>query len=148
MSAAPAVTWAATTIQDVPTNNSKYKAILWAVDNDLLSLNGGNNFLPDEQITEQELVVMLAKLDRNYALTYNESVAYNFYSDFYLPFNGTHATANRSKAITRGQFARVYAAFKGLDLDEPQAVQYLYTNDISTGNTGKKHLLILIPRQN
>lgn len=44
MSAAPAVTWAATTIQDVPTNNSKYKAILWAVDNDLLSLNGANNF--------------------------------------------------------------------------------------------------------
>jgi len=138
MSAAPAVTWAATTIQDVPTNNSKYKAILWAVDNDLLSLNGANNFLPDEQITEQEFVVMLTKLDRNYALTYNESVAYNFYSDFYLPFNGTHATANRSKAVTRGQFARVYAAFKGLDLDEPQAVQYLYTNDISTGNTGKK----------
>ena len=81
---------------------------------------------------------MFAKLDKNYALTYNESVAYNFYSEFYLPFNGTYTTANRSKAVTRGQFARIYAAFKGLDLDEPQAVQYLYTNDISTGSTGKK----------
>ncbi|MEY9970148.1 hypothetical protein ABH966_000510 [Lysinibacillus sp. RC46] len=138
MTATPAVTQAATTINDVPTNNGKYKAISWAVDNDLLSLNSANNFLPNEQITERELVVMFAKLDKNYALTYNESVAYNFYSDFYLPFNGTYTTANRSKAVTRGQFARIYAAFKGLDLDEPQAVQYLYTNDISTGSTGKK----------
>lgn len=135
---APAVTEAATTINDVPTNNGKYKAISWAVDNDLLSLNSANNFLPNEQITDRELVVMFAKLDKNYALTYNESVAYNFYSEFYLPFNGTYTTANRSKAVTRGQFARIYAAFKGLDLDEPQAVQYLYTNDISTGSTGKK----------
>lgn len=138
MTATPAVTQAATTINDVPTNDSKYKAISWAVDNDLLSLNSTNNFLPNEQITERELVVMFAKLDRNYALTYNDSIAYNFYSDSYLPFNGTYTTANRSKAVTRGQFARIYAAFRGLDLDEPQAVQYLYTNDISTGNTGKK----------
>ncbi|MDM5249533.1 MULTISPECIES: VWA domain-containing protein [unclassified Lysinibacillus] len=138
VTATPAVTQAATTINDVPTNSSKYKAISWAVDNDLLSLNNANNFLPNEQITERELVVMFAKLDKNYALTYNDSVAYNFYSDFYLPFSGTYTTANRSKAVTRGQFARIYAAFKGLDLDEPQAVQYLYTNDISTGSTGKK----------
>ncbi|MGE7910042.1 vWA domain-containing protein [Lysinibacillus xylanilyticus] len=138
MTSAPAVTQAATKINDVPTNNSKFKAISWAVDNDLLSLNSANNFLPKEQLTEQELVVMFAKLDRNYALTYNDSVAYNFYSDFYLPFNGTYTTANRTKAVTRGQFARIYAAFKGLDLDEPQAVQYLYTNDISTGSTGQK----------
>ncbi|QPQ29798.1 VWA domain-containing protein [Lysinibacillus sp. JNUCC 51] len=138
MTSAPAVTQAATKINDVPTSNSKFKAISWAVDNDLLSLNSANNFLPNEQLTEQELVVMFAKLDRNYALTYNDSVAYNFYSDFYLPFNGTYTTANRTKAVTRGQFARIYAAFKGLDLDEPQAVQYLYTNDISTGSTGQK----------
>ncbi|MFJ8512555.1 vWA domain-containing protein [Lysinibacillus xylanilyticus] len=138
MTATPAVTQAATKINDVPTNNSKFKAISWAVDNDLLSLNSANNFLPNEQLTEQELIVMFAKLDRNYALTYNDSVAYNFYSDFYLPFNGTYTTANRTKAVTRGQFARIYAAFKGLDLDEPQAVQYLYSNDISTGSTGQK----------
>ncbi|EON71424.1 vWA domain-containing protein [Lysinibacillus sphaericus] len=137
MTATP-VTLAATTIQDVPTNNSKYKAISWAVDNDLLSLNGANNFLPNEQVAERDLVTMFAKLDKNYALTYNESVAYNFYSEFYLPFEGTYVATNRSKTITRGQFARIYAAFKGFDLDEPQAVQFLYTNDISTGSTGKK----------
>lgn len=148
MTLTPSVTLAATTIQDVPTSNSKYKAISWAVDNDLLSLNSANNFLPNEQVTERELVTMFAKLDKNYALSYNENVAYNFYSDFYLPFDGTHVMANRSKSITRGHFARIYAAFQGLDLDEPQAVQYLYTNDISTGNTGKKHLLISIPLRN
>ncbi|MFJ7731438.1 S-layer homology domain-containing protein [Lysinibacillus sp. NPDC097231] len=138
MTATPAVTQAATTIKDVPTNNSNYKAISWAVDNDLIALNSANNFRPNEQITDRELVLMFAKLDRNYALSYIDSVAYNFYSELFLPFNGTHVTANRSKAVTRGQFARIYAAFKGLDLDEPQAVQYLYTNDITTGSTDKK----------
>ncbi|WP_431811980.1 S-layer homology domain-containing protein [Lysinibacillus sp. FW12] len=138
MTATPVVTQAATTIRDVPSNSNNYKAISWAVDNDLMSLNSANNFLPDEQVTDRELVLMFAKLDRNYALSYIDSVAYNFYSEFYLPFNGTHVNANRSKAVTRGQFAQIYAAFKGLDLDEPQAVQYLYSNDLSTSGTGKK----------
>ncbi|WP_341299944.1 VWA domain-containing protein [Lysinibacillus sp. FSL H8-0500] len=133
--ATPTITQAATTIRDVPTSNTNYKAISWAVDNDLMSLNSANNFLPDEQVTDRELVLMFAKLDRNYALSYLDSVAYNFYSDFYVPFNGTHVNANRTKAVTRGQFARIYAAFKGLDLDEPQAVQYLYTNDLSINPT-------------
>ncbi len=138
MTATPVVTQAATTIRDVPSNSNNYKAISWAVDNDLMSLNSANNFLPDEDVTDRELVLMFAKLDRNYALSYIDSVAYNFYSEFYLPFNGTHVNANRSKAVTRGQFAQIYAAFKGLDLDEPQAVQYLYSNDLSTSGTGKK----------
>lgn len=138
MTATPVVTQAATTIRDVPSNSNNYKAISWAVDNDLMSLNSANNFLPDEQVTDRELVLMFAKLDRNYALSYIDSVAYNFYSEFYLPFNGTHVNANRSKAVTRGKFAQIYAAFKGLDLDEPQAVQYLYSNDLSTSGTGKK----------
>ncbi|GLC88404.1 VWA domain-containing protein [Lysinibacillus piscis] len=136
--ATPVITRAATKMDDVPATDSKYQAIVWAVDNDYLPMKNTNNFAPDAQITEQELVVMLAKMDRNYALTYNADVIYNFYSDFYLPLDGLRTTANRSKTITRGQFARIYAALKGLDLDEPQAVQYLYTNDISTGNTGKK----------
>ncbi|MFJ7737776.1 VWA domain-containing protein [Lysinibacillus sp. NPDC097287] len=134
----PATTQAATNIQDVPTTNSKYGAISWAINNDLMSTNGANNFLPDGQVAERDVVTMFSKLDKNYALTYNESVAYNFYSEFYLPLEGTFVASNRSKTITRGQFARIYAAFKGLDLDEPQAVQYLYINDISTGSTGKK----------
>lgn len=138
MTATPVVTQAATSIRDVPSNSNNYKAISWAVDNDLMSLNSANNFLPDEQVTDRELVLMFAKLDRNYALSYIDSVAYNFYSEFYLPFNGTHVNANRSKAVTRGNFAQIYAAFKGLDLDEPQAVQYLYSNDLFTSGTGKK----------
>ena len=135
---APATTQAATTIQDVPQTNSKYAAISWAINNDLMATNGANNFLPDEQVAERDVVTMIAKLDKNYALGYNDSVAYNFYSEFFLPLEGTFVATNRTKTITRGQFARIYAAFKGLDLDEPQAVQYLYTNDISTGSTGKK----------
>lgn len=44
MTVTPMVSLAATTIQDVPTTDSKYKAISWAVDNDLLALNSANNF--------------------------------------------------------------------------------------------------------
>lgn len=99
MTATPVVTQAAPTIKDVPTNSNNYKAISWAVDNDLMSLNNANNFLPNEQVTERELILMFAKLDRNYALSYIDSVAYNFYSDFYLPFNGTNVNANRTKPL-------------------------------------------------
>lgn len=134
---APATTQAAT-IQDVPTKNSKYTAISWAINNDLMTTDGANNFLPEGQIAEGDVVTIFSKLDKNYALTYNENVSYNFYSEFFLPLEGTFIATNRTKTITRGQFARIYAAFKGLDLDEPQAVQYLYINDISTGSTGKK----------
>lgn len=145
MTATPVVTQAATTIRDVPSNSNNYKAISWAVDNDLMALNSANNFLPDEHVTDRELVLMFAKLDRNYALSYIDSVAYNFYSEFYLPFNGTHVNANRSKTVTRGHFAQIYAAFKGLDLDEPQAVQYLYSNDLFTSDTGKKNFASFNP---
>lgn len=135
---APVTTQAATIIQDVPTTNSKYTAISWAINNGLMTTNNANNFLPEGQVAEQDVVTMISKLDKNYGLTYNESVAYNFYSEFFLPLDGTFVVTNRTKTITRGQFARIYAAFKGLDLDEPQAVQNLYINDISTGSTGKK----------
>ena len=135
---APTLTQAATTIGDVPATNSKYKAIAWAVDLGLMTTNSANNFLPAGQVPEQELVSVFSKLDQNYSLSNNINVAYTFYSDFYLPLQGTNKTANRSKAITRGEFAQIYAAFKGVDLDEPQAVQYLYVNEISTGTTGKK----------
>lgn len=138
VTAAPAMTQAATTIEDVPTTSSKYTAISWAIENDLMATNDVNNFLPSEQVVEQDVVKMFSKLDKNYALSYNASAVYNFYSEFFLPLKGAFTTSNRSKSITRGQFARIYAAFKGLDLDEPQAVQYLYVNDISTGSTGKK----------
>ena len=135
---APTITQAATTIGDVPATNSKYKAIAWAVDLGLMKTNSANNFLPTGQVTEQELVSVFSKLDQNYSLSDNINVAYTFYSDFYLPLKGTNTTSNRSKTITRGEFAQIYAAFKGLDLDEPQAVQYLYVNEISTGTSGKK----------
>ena len=36
--------YATTTIRDVPTNSNNYKAISWAVDNDLMSLNSASNF--------------------------------------------------------------------------------------------------------
>ena len=106
----------------------------------LMTTDSANNFLPTGQIAEQEVVSIFSKLDKNYSLSNNINVAYTFYSDFYLPLQGMNVTSNRSKTITRGEFAHIYAAFKGLDLDEPQAVQYLYVNEISTGRSEERRV--------
>jgi len=43
----------------------------------------------------------------------------------------------RDRSLTRGQFARMVAAADGLDLTEPYAVQYFYSQKLSNGSTGK-----------
>ena len=47
---------------------------------------------------------------------YDTSMIYNFYEEYFIPYKGTHDNTSRNKTITRGDFARIYAAFKGYDL--------------------------------
>lgn len=125
----------AATIKDVKTSDSKFTAISWAVDNKVLSTTNG--FVnPKGRVLDKDLALMFAYLDKNYTFSYTSDMAYNFYSDFKLPFLATTNTAYSNSPITRAQFARIYAAFKGLDLGNEQAVQYLYINEISTGVAG------------
>ncbi len=129
---------ASNTITDIKKNTDKYNAAKWAVDEELMQLYAGGKFQPSTLVTELQLLTMLAKLDKNYHFSYSSDMLYTYYGDLNMPVNGVTNTKKRSANVSRGQFARLYAAMNGLDLSEPQAVQYLYTHEITKGLTGKK----------
>ncbi|MEG0259129.1 MAG: VWA domain-containing protein [Lysinibacillus sp.] len=116
--------------------SEKDTAISWAINNKVVTINNATD--RTKVVTDQELVTAFSRVDNNYSLNYVADVAYNFYSEFYLPFKGTTSAAGRIASVKRGEFARIYAAFKGLDLSEKQAIQYLYINELSTGVAGKR----------
>ena len=128
----------AATITDIKKNDSKYAAINWAVDNGLMSLYTGNKFDSNGNVTEAQLLGMFAKLDANYKYSNVADMFYNYYGDLNIPLEGAMSNAKRNSLVSRGDFAVIYAAMKGLDLTEVYAVQYLYTQEITTGSAGKK----------
>lgn len=128
----------AATISDMKKTDAKYTAANWAVDNGLISLNTGNKFNPNNAITEAQLLHMFAKLDKSYPHTFSSDMLYNYYGEINIPLNGALSVAKRNGSVTRGSFAKIYAAMHGLDLSEVQAVQYLYVNEITLGTTGNK----------
>ena len=130
---------ASTRIADVKTSSEKDKAARWAVKEGIIKLASNNRFNKNGVVTERELLTAFAKLDGNYAYsTTNTDMMYNHYSELNIPLKGALNRAKRSSAVTRGDFAVVYAAMLGLDLAEVQAVRYLYLNEITTGTTKAK----------
>ncbi|WP_342558817.1 vWA domain-containing protein [Metasolibacillus sp. FSL K6-0083] len=128
---------AAVSISDVDKNSEKYTAAQWAVEQGLVQLSG-NKFQPNATVSEQQMLMMVAQLDKNYHFSYTNDMIYTYYADLNLPIYGANNAGRRTANATRGQFARLYAAMNSLDLSEVQAVQYLYTHEITTGLTGKK----------
>jgi hypothetical protein len=126
---APMTTNAAT-LSDVSSSDSRYAAINWAVDNGYMTTTN-NRFVPAEQVKEQDLLQTIAKIDKGYGYSQTTAMYYNHYGALYLPINGVTNTANRTGVVSRGQFARIYAATQGYDLSTEYAVQYLYVNEIA-----------------
>lgn len=128
----------AAAISDVPTSNAKYQAVNWAVENGLMSLYTGKKFDLNGNVSESEMLLAFAKMDANYQHSLTSDMAYLYYSDLNIPLAGAANKTKRSRLATRGDFAVIYAAMRGLDLSKVHAVQYLYTQEITTGSSGKK----------
>lgn len=139
----------AATLSDVPANHEHARAIQWAADNVMQDVLDGTYFRPQSQMTELQLVRALARLDRDFPAFngFETSVMYNFYEEYNIPYKGTHDNASRNEVVTRGDFARIYAAFKGYDLSELYAVQYVYVNEVTTGATGKRTYEDFLPAE-
>lgn len=138
----------ATKITDMSPTNSKYKAAKWVTDNDYMQLDKGK-FQAGTLVMEWQMLQMLAKLDKNYHLeSYEKEVLYAYYGELNLPLYGVTNDKKRVANISRGHFARIYAAMNGLDLSEVQAIQYLYMNEITTGTTGKRTYEDYLPNRN
>ncbi|MEG0384867.1 MAG: VWA domain-containing protein, partial [Solibacillus sp.] len=90
-------------------------------------------------LTEKEMLKMLAELDGDYPFDVNkQEMLYAHYGELNIPLYGVGNTSKQNANISRGHFAKVFAAMNGLDLSEIQAVQYLYMSEITTGVTGKR----------
>lgn len=138
----------AASISDVPTSNAKYTAVNWAVDNGLMSLNAGKKFYLNGNVSEADMLLAFAKLDANYKHSVTSDMAYLYYSDLNIPLVGASNKAKRTNLTTRGDFAVIYAAMRGLDLSKVHAVQYLYTQEITKGASSKKTYEAYAPNKN
>lgn len=127
----------AASFTDVLPTNGKYPAINWAVENQIM--DGPGRFEPNRDVSEDLLVQTIARADEHYQQANDADMRYLFYGEFNLPLKGYVNRNLRTQPVTRGEFARVFAAFRGYDLSEMQAVQFLYTQGITTGVTGKKN---------
>lgn len=141
---------AATTkkIADVKPSHYSYQAVQWAVSKGYLTLDSLNKFYPNTPVKEWHVLKMLATIDDNYNLSIDKTVMYQHYGNLNVPLYGVKNSAKREANISRGHFARIYAAMNGLDLSEAQAVQYLYLNEITSGTTGKRTYEDYKPNQN
>ncbi len=138
MNATPADAATNNTIKDVKASHYSYQDVQWAVSNGYLTLDKLNKFYPNTQVKEWHMLKMLATLDKNYNFSIDQDVMYAYYGNLNVPLYGVSNTSKRNANISRGHFARIYAAMNGLDLSEAQAVQYLYLTEITNGTTGKR----------
>lgn len=129
---------AASPFKDVKKNHWAYSSIEWAYEQGI-SKGYKGNFEPDKTVTEAQFVSMLVRLDcsaPSYATT-SSADSYLYLQNKNLPLKGATSKAARTLPITKGQVARIAAAYRGIDLTETRAVQYLYKNDLANGMTGK-----------
>lgn len=136
------------TIADVGKSHYSYQAAQWAIGKGYLTLDHANKFNPSTRVAEWHILKMIATMDNNYNFSIEQSMMYQYYGSLNIPLFGLTNNSKRNASISRGHFARIYAAMNGLDLSEPQAVQYLYLNEITSGTTGKRTYEDFKPNQN
>ncbi|WP_158640067.1 VWA domain-containing protein [Halalkalibacter nanhaiisediminis] len=134
--------------KDVSTNHWAYSSIEWAINQGLIKGYADGTYRPQRTLTEAEFVTMLIRYDCSgdatgqlgvYTGEHWASGNYRFLQRKNIPLRGYSNVALRDQPMTRGQMARIVAAFNGLDLSEPHAVQYMYIQNLSSGMTGKRN---------
>jgi len=118
------------------------EAIYWAAEKGIVEGYPDKTFKPTRNVTEAEFAAILARCVQN---TDKEAIAerqpgkhwaqsiYDELRRWDLPLKGYNNDKIKDSAITRGDVARVIAAKNGFNLDERQAVYYMYENDLSNG---------------
>lgn len=127
--------------KDVEKTHWAYNVIYWGVDKGLVSGYDDGTFRPDAYVTEQEFVSVLARYAKNTdkskfintSGTYWADPFYDELKKFQLPLKGYEDLKSRQKAITRGEVAKIIAAKNGFNLNERQAVYYMYENNLASG---------------
>lgn len=135
---------AARQFKDVKPGHWAFESVNWAYDQGLTKGYPDGTFGPDKPITEAQLVTMLVRLDCSSPDSFpaepgqhKASGNYWYMSGKNIPLDGQNRPFAKDWPIKRSAVAQIIAAYNGFDLDKKQAVQYLYTEDLATGRTGK-----------
>ncbi|MBO0588906.1 S-layer homology domain-containing protein [Sporosarcina sp. E16_8] len=134
LAAVPSFASAASPFKDVKTDHPAYSSIEWAYKDGLIKGYPDGTFKPNGILTEAQFVALLIRFDCS-AGDFSDN--YRYMQSKNIPLNGYTKTQLRTQPITKGQVARIIAAFQGSDLSETYAVNYMYANNLATGATGK-----------
>lgn len=134
LSVLPSFASAASPFKDVKTDHPAYASIEWAYKEGLIKGYPDGRFAPDGILTEAQFVALLIRFDCSSG---DSSDNYRYMKNKNIPLNGYTDMKVRTQPITKGQVARIIAAFQGADLSETYAVNYMYANNLATGATGK-----------
>lgn len=120
---------------DVPSTHWAYESIQWGVGKGLVVGYDDGSYKPSYQITEEEFVTVLARYTKLEIVKgdYWSQPYYDAILKYNLPLNGHKDIKAKKTGLSRGQIARIVAAKNGFNLDERQAVYYMYENDLSSG---------------
>ncbi|BAQ10063.1 hypothetical protein OXB_1592 [Bacillus sp. OxB-1] len=155
LSMVPLTPGAAPLFNDVKAGHWASPSIEWAVGEGLVSGYPDGTFAPERSITEAQWAGLLVGFDctspNSIAANPGEHKAsgnYRYLQQRQLPLNGYYNTSLRDLPVKKGQAARTIAAYRGFDLSEAEAVQFLYKNDLANGATGKNDYQDFGPKLN
>ena len=124
------------------------ESVLWGLQEELVDGYEDGTFRPEIQVTESEFAKLMAyyvKLTDNADMQKHHEDGqhwsqhiYDILDDYEIPLGGYTSDVIKDTGLSRGLLARIVAAKNGFNLDERQAIYYLYENDLSNGSiTGR-----------
>lgn len=130
----------AMTFKDLPDEQSHwaYDTIMWAAERGIVGGDEEGKFRPNEPVTEAEFLTMLILA---LGVEEKEVEEKHHWSDgFYAAAEKYELplTYEKDKPIRRGLVAKIIAHSQGYEVEEKQAVQWLYDQGLSNGKNGEK----------
>ncbi|MGG6310490.1 CAP domain-containing protein [Paenibacillus macerans] len=124
---------------DVPASHWAYDKVMWAKENGVTDGYPDGTFRPAQPVTEAEFLGMLVRAYPEIVLDElppGEDEAW-FAPYYYLAMEMEWPVTHKSNLpITRGEVARLLAAFYGQTLSEDEAVQWVLNQGLAQGKTG------------
>ena len=131
---------------DVQSSDWFYQTVSTAQNEGWISGYPDGTFRPHTSVTEAEFAMMLAGFLNEVNLKIAKSdvklgiydghwsqPVYNTFLTYAMPFEGYYDDTSKDEFLTRGEVAVSLCALKGLNLNEKQAVYFLYQNELSKG---------------